>query len=167
MQPNENHFGRVTFPFRMRAARTLPPPPQQPLPLPPSHPPTRTANYSTRPPPSPHRHARLAPHAHSAHSSRPPRERLAKCYETRRRRRWPRGRDGYTGRSVGRRPITRRREAGRGALGVRRLDVIDPNRPHTPLPTTLRIDPKANGRVRACVHVYHVTAFFTARFAFL
>lgn len=60
---------------------------------------------------------------------------------------------------VGRRPKTRRSvsAAGGQALGIRRLDVIDPNRWHRALPFP-------NTGVRACVHV-RVTAFFTARFA--
>jgi len=40
---------------------------------------------------------------------------------------------------------------GRGALGIRRLDVIDPNRPRgTPLADAAAAD----SGVRACVHVW-------------
>lgn len=93
MQRNENHFGRVTF----WSVRALPPPP---LPLPAALPALHLTDPS----------ARFTPH-------RRHRAWLAQRYETRRtatstadhhhrhhhrnhQERWPRGRDGYTGRSA-------------------------------------------------------------------
>lgn len=70
---------------------------------------------------------------------------------------------------VGRRPKTRSFMAGgRGALGIRRLDVIDPNRPRDP-PLTVIV--AADSGVRACVHVWqpltarHHTAIGYQRFS--
>lgn len=60
---------------------------------------------------------------------------------------------------VGRRPKTRRtgeRTGGEGALGIRRLDVIDPNRPRGP-------PPHRREGVRACVHVVAVCNRFFHR----
>lgn len=148
MQRNENHFGRVTFP---PCVRELPPPP------PPQH--HHTAPHHTRctaaplnPPrhkPGPLHRTTMTRSASPPRRPHPPRRR----YETR-----PAAAVAVGGLGdasvtpVGRRPKTRLVTAGgRGALGIRRLDVIDPNRPRG---APLAALPTADSGVRACVHVW-------------
>lgn len=153
MRRNENHFGRVTFLPR----------------APPPKPPTASCVYTlytlctTTP-------RRPSPTTIRASSRRPvpPRGVLAQRYETRPAAP-PRPRLGLgdaTVTPVGRRPTTRRPCArGEGwALGIRRLDVIDPNRTRGPCPATDTAQAYVRAGTTTCTSV---TAFFTARFALL
>lgn len=66
---------------------------------------------------------------------------------------WPRGRDGYTGRSASyttRRPAVRNR---RGTFSIRRLDVIDPNRTRGPRHPVGRLGVRARGH--ECNRFFH------------
>lgn len=118
MRRNENHFGRVTF---LLCVRALPPPPAASDPRP------RHRRRRVRTAVAPTGGGRGSALAHTA-----------RRYETRTapRRTAPpaRGLGDATVTPVGRRPKTRRSEG--GPLGIRRLDVIDPNRivPRVPLP---------------------------------
>lgn len=109
----------------------------------------------TAAPPNPPYHKPGPLHRHTVvESVSPPRHLppIVRCYETRPAAAADGGLGDASVTPVGRRPKTWSvMVGGRGALGIRRLDVIDPNRPRgTPLTTA----PSTDSGVRACVHVW-------------